>query len=99
MLQGGGCVTFGASEAAPVTFDSGIFFRASGASLVAMTVFDELARTEPASEGLALLLRLVDQKAVKPIVAVEAPWTDIPVIARQLLDRSFAGNAVLHVKG
>jgi len=39
------------------------------------------------------------QKAVKPIVAVEAPWTDIAVIARQLLDRSFAGKAVLHVKG
>jgi len=36
---------------------------------------------------------------VKPIVAVEAPWTDIAVIARQLLDRSFAGKAVLHVKG
>jgi hypothetical protein len=48
----------------------------SGASLVAMMVLDELARTEPASEGLALLTRLVDQKTVKPIVAVEAPWTD-----------------------
>jgi hypothetical protein len=52
-------------------------FRASGASLVAIMVFDELARTEPASEGLALLTRLVDKKSVKPIVAVEAPWTDI----------------------
>jgi NADPH2:quinone reductase len=48
---------------------------------------------------LALLARLVDQKTVKPIVAVEAPWTDIAVIARQLLDRSFAGKAVLHVNG
>ncbi len=99
MLQKGGtCVTFGASEATPVTFDSGIFFRASGASLRAMRVFDELAGTEPASEGLALLARLVDKKVLKPIVAVEAPWTDIPVIARQLVDRAFAGKAVLHVK-
>jgi NADPH:quinone reductase len=99
LRKGGTCVTFGASEAAPVTFDSGVFFRASGASLVALMVFDELARTEPASEGLALLACLVDQKALKPIVAVEAPWTDIAMIARQLLDRSFAGKAVLHVNG
>jgi NADPH:quinone reductase len=96
--KGGTCVTFGASEAASVTFDSGIFFRASGASLVAMMVFDELARTEPASEGLALLTRLVDQKTIQPIVSIEAPWTDIPMIARRLLDRSFAGKAVLHIK-
>jgi hypothetical protein len=27
--------------------------------------------------------------------AVEAPWTDIGTVARQLLDRPFAGKAVL----
>jgi NADPH:quinone reductase-like Zn-dependent oxidoreductase len=35
----------------------------------------------------------------QPLVADEAPSTDIAVIAGQLLDRSFAGKAVLHVKG
>jgi NADPH:quinone reductase-like Zn-dependent oxidoreductase len=92
-------VTFGASEGPAVAFDSGVFFRASGASLEAMMVFDDLARTASASEGLALLTHLVDRKVVKPIIAVEAPWTDIPKIARQLVDRAFAGKAVLHIKG
>jgi hypothetical protein len=28
---------------------------------------------------------------------VEAPWTQISQVARQLLDRKFVGKAVLHV--
>jgi hypothetical protein len=28
---------------------------------------------------------------------VEAPWTQIGQVARQLLDRKFVGKAVLHV--
>jgi NADPH2:quinone reductase len=30
-------------------------------------------------------------------IAVEAPWTEIGPIACQLLDRTFAGKAVLHL--
>jgi NADPH:quinone reductase len=98
MLQNGGtCVTFGASEGAQTTFDSSVFFRSAGAKLQAMLLFDELARTEPASEGLALLADLVDRKVLTPKVDVEAPWTEIADVARQLIDRKFAGKAVLRV--
>jgi hypothetical protein len=32
-----------------------------------------------------------------PHISVEASWTEIGPVARQLLDRSFAGKAVLHL--
>src|ERR1700675_673749 len=76
---------------------SGVFFRAAGARLYAMLVFDELARTETASDGLALLARLVEQKVLTPRVDVEAPWTEIAEVARRLIARAFVGKAVLHV--
>ena len=60
-------------------------------------LFHELRRVEPASEGLALLARLTDQGVLQPHIAIEAPWTEIGAIARQLLDRAFAGKAVLHI--
>ena len=74
-----------------------MFFRAAGATLRAMLLFDELARTESAADGLALLARLVDQTVVQPSVAVEASWTEIADVARQLLEREFAGKAVLYI--
>ena len=98
MLQNAGtCVTFGASESAAVTFDSGTFFRTAGAKLLAMLLFDELARAEPAADGLALLAQLVEQKVLTPRVDVEAPWTEIAEVARQLIERAFIGKAVLHI--
>ena len=30
-------------------------------------------------------------------IEIEAPWTEIAAVARQLLDRSFMGKAVLHL--
>jgi hypothetical protein len=34
---------------------------------------------------------------LKPTVGIEAPWTEIATVARQLVDRSFKGKAVLHL--
>jgi NADPH:quinone reductase len=44
-----------------------------------------------------LLASLVARPVLRPHVAVEAPWYEIGAIARQLLDRAFAGKAVLHL--
>ena len=62
-----------------------------------MLLFDELARAEPAADGLALLAQLVEQKVLTPRVDVEAPWTEIAEVARQLIERAFIGKAVLHI--
>ncbi len=97
LRQNGVCVTVGVTEGAPVSFDSAVFLRTSGASLHSIVLGDDIAATEPAADGLALLLRLVEQGALKPSIGVEAPWTDIATVARQLVDRAFAGKAVLHL--
>jgi NADPH:quinone reductase len=93
----GTCVTFGVSEAPTATFDSGAFFRAGGSRLYGLVLFPELRKSEPASEGLAILAGMVARGALKPRIEVEANWTDIGAIARQLLDRGFMGKAVLHL--
>lgn len=52
---------------------------------------------EPAAVGLAHLAGLIAAGQLKPTISVEAPWTQIGQVARQLLDRQFVGKAVLHV--
>jgi len=99
MLQPDGtCVTFGVSEAPNATFESRTFFSTGGAKLYGLVLFHELRRTEPASEGLAVLAGLVARKALRPRIEIEAPWTEIGAVARKLLDRAFMGKAVLHLR-
>ncbi|MCX6020200.1 MAG: zinc-binding dehydrogenase [Chloroflexi bacterium] len=92
----GTCVLFGVSEGATVTFDAARFFRSSRSSLYAFGVFSEFA-LEPASRGLARLAQLVAGGKLLAPAEIEAPWTEIGAVSRQLLDRSFPGKAVLHV--
>jgi len=97
VLPGGTCVTFGASESPKVTFDSGAFFRSGGSRLYGLVLFPELKKGEPASEGLAVLAGMIVRGTLRPRIEIEAPWTEIGAVARQLLDRSFMGKAVLHL--
>lgn len=93
----GTCVTFGVSEAPKATFDSGAFFRVGGSRLYGLILFHELKKVEPASEGLAILADMIARGTLKPRIEIEADWTEIGAVARQLLDRSFMGKAVLHL--
>jgi NADPH:quinone reductase len=97
LAPGGICVTFGVSESPTSTIASAEFFRIGGVKLYGLILFHELRRVEPASDGLALLAGLVARRVLRPRIAVEAPWYEIGAIARQLLDRAFAGKAVLHL--
>jgi NADPH:quinone reductase-like Zn-dependent oxidoreductase len=94
----GTCVTFGVSEAPTSTFESGNFFRIGGVRLYGLIIFEELARVERAGVGLSLLADLVQRKQLTPQIEIEAPWTEIGRIATDLMERKFAGKAVLHVK-
>src|SRR6202521_305367 len=99
MLQPNGtCVTFGTSDAATVTFESRNLFGTGGARLYGLTLFHELMSVERASIGLGLLAELIAAGKLKPQIAVEAPWNEIGPIARRLIDREFAGKAVLHIR-
>ena len=97
LRPGGTCVTFGVSEAPTATFESGAFFRAGGTRLYGLILFHELKKVEPASEGLAILAGMIERGTLHPKIEIEAPWTEIGAVARQLLDRSFMGKAVLHL--
>ena len=97
LAPGGTCVTFGVSETPTSTIASRDFFQTGGARLYGLILFHELRRVEPAADGLALLAGLVARRVLRPHIAVEAPWSEIGPIAHQLLDRAFAGKAVLHL--
>lgn len=99
MLQPNGtCVTLGVSDAPSLTFESRDFFGTGGARLYGLTLFHELMSVERGSVGLALLADLIAAGKLSPQIAVEASWTEIGDVARRLIDREFAGKAVLHVE-
>ena len=98
MLQPGGtCVTFGVSDAAQTTLETRDFFATGGVRLYGLTLFHELMSVERAGIGLALLADMIAAQKLRPQIAVEAPWGEIGVVARRLIDREFTGKAVLHV--
>lgn len=97
LAPAGTCVHFGVSESPTSTIASRDFFGTGGVKLYGLMLFHELRRSEPASEGLALLAGLIAKRMLRPHIAIEARWTEIGSIARRLLDRAFAGKAVLHV--
>jgi NADPH:quinone reductase-like Zn-dependent oxidoreductase len=89
-------VCYGVSGGAgPVSVDSSLFLRTS-ATVSGLRVFTEIAR-EGASVGLGRLARMISAGTLKPLIAVQAPWTEIGPVALQLLDRSYPGKAVLTV--
>jgi NADPH2:quinone reductase len=98
LAPGGTCVNLGVSAGREVTFDASAFFGRGGATLYGLILRYELRR-EPASEGLARLMRLIVAGKVHPRIDVEAPWTEVAEIARRLIDRQYVGKAVLHVAG
>ena len=96
LATGGTCISFGVSGGAESTFDVRSFYLTGGASLYGFILFHEvLAR--PASEGLGRLLRLVADGALQPHIELEAPWEEVRKVAGRLVDRDYAGKAVLHV--
>jgi NADPH:quinone reductase len=96
LATGGTCVSLGVSAGAESTFDARSFYFTGGATLYGFFIFYEvLAR--PASEGLVRLLRLVTQGTLQPHIELEVPWEEIGDVAGRLVDRDYAGKAVLHV--
>jgi NADPH:quinone reductase len=94
LAPGGTCVVFGVSESSEVRFDAGAFYRIGAATLYGLMLHLEF-RQEPPSAGLAHLAGLVAQDKLKPSIEVEAPWTEIDRVAKDLMDRRFLGKAVL----
>jgi NADPH:quinone reductase-like Zn-dependent oxidoreductase len=96
LAPGGTCVSFGVSAGAESTFDVRSFYLTGGATLYGFILFYEVF-ARPASDGLARLLRLVSDGALQPHIELEAPWEELGDVAGRLVDRNYAGKAVLHV--
>ncbi len=96
VAKGGTIVNFGTSAGSDVTFDLRRFFPVGGVNLYGFILFDEVTR-HPAAQGLARLAALIADGRLTPHIDREAPWTEIATVARELLDRRYAGKAVLHV--
>ncbi len=97
LASNGICVNFGSSAAPEVTFSMRDMFLTGGASLYGFYLFHEL-RGVSASSALARLTRLVGRGQLVPHIDVEAPWTEIGDLATRLIERRFAGKAVLRVE-
>ncbi|MNN33304.1 hypothetical protein D3C81_1470580 [compost metagenome] len=67
-----------------------------GKTLYSFFLGEELTRQSPADD-LSLLARLVTDKRLIPRIEVEAPWTEINTVARNLMERKYSGKAVLHI--
>jgi NADPH:quinone reductase len=93
---GGACVVYGVADGdmAPVPVPA--FMRTGGARLVGFFLYQTLRR-EPAGIGLAKLLTLAGDGRVRPVIELEAPWTEIATLAPKVLDRTVAGKVVLRV--
>ena len=92
----GTAVTYGRTVGPTVEFDLAAFYSTGGVQLYGLWLFHELLR-EPASIGLARLVRLVATGRLRPYISLEANWSDVGEVAQRLLDRSFSGKAVLLV--
>ncbi len=92
---GGRIVCYGVSAGGPVSFDSALILRGRLA-IEGLAVFTEIHR-ETAAVGLARLVRMVSAGTLQPLVAIEAPWSEIGEVAQQLLNRAYPGKAVLTI--
>jgi len=92
----GVAVAYGTTAEPTLSFDLRAFFLRGGLSLYGFIIFHELRR-QPAAGGLARLAALVAAGQLQPYIAVEATWNEVGAVAQRLLDRDFAGKAVLYV--
>jgi NADPH:quinone reductase len=96
LAPGGVAVAYGGTAGANVTLDLRQFFRTGGLSLYGFILFHEV-HARPAGVGLAQLAQLIAAGQLHPHISVEASWTEVGTVAQRLLDREFAGKAVLLV--
>jgi NADPH:quinone reductase-like Zn-dependent oxidoreductase len=96
LANDGVCVVLGATGGVESTIDVRRFYNTGGASIYGFILFYEHAR-KPVAADLARLARLVADGSLRTPIEVEAPWTEVGSVAKQLTDRRYTGKAVLHV--
>lgn len=93
LAPGATCVVFGNSASDRTLVDMRAF-RAGGTSLYGFYLGYDL-RYEPPAVGLADLAGRLAAGTLDPMIEVTAPWSEVAGVAADLIDRRFAGKAVL----
>lgn len=97
LAPGGICVTYAAAIQAEVALNVRTLMQTPSAYVTGLLVLNEL-RVQPASLFLKPLISLVDDGRLLPHITVEAPWNEVNEISQLLIDRKYAGKAVMLVK-
>lgn len=90
------CVAVGFSSSNTAMIDMKNMVTSGGRTLYSFFLGEELTR-QSAADDLSLLARLVTDERLIPRIQVEAPWTEIDTVARNLMERKFSGKAVLRL--
>ena len=96
LAPGGVCVTYAATLQPEIKVDLRALVQTPPASLTALLVLGML-REEPAGRGLKVLALLLASGQLQPHIDVVAPWEEVAEVSQRLIDRKFAGKAVLQV--
>ena len=97
LAAGGTCVSLGWSASPQVELDLREFLAVGGGSLYGLRMYNEL-QIRPASADLDLLARMVADHRLRIPIEAEGTWDNIGDIAQGLMDRTFTGKAVLHLR-
>lgn len=97
LAKNGMLVCYGASAGNPVQLDLMPFTMTGGLALHGIALFQELQR-EDAATALPFLIQQIASGKLKVLVEKEASWTEIGLVAQDLLARKFSGKAVLKVE-
>jgi NADPH2:quinone reductase len=98
IAAGGTIISFAASDSSPVQFPTrAFFFRASGARLVGIYVFAEIARRGGCRHDLTRLVDLVGEGRLVASIDRVLPWQDGAEALEALLAREIRGKVVLSV--
>lgn len=92
----GRAILYGVSAGPEATFAIRELMFTGGGQIEGFFLY-RAADVEPASKGLSRLLRLLSDGRLKTQVSVTGSWENIGETATQLIDRAFAGKAVLKV--
>ncbi len=97
LAPGGVCVTYAALIEAEITVNLRAVVQTPSANLTGLMVLGEL-RKQPAGPLLSRLVALLEDGRLNPHIEVEAPWSQAAEICQRLVDRQYAGKAVLLVE-
>ena len=90
-------IAFGASSGEPTTFDVSSFYPRSGARLVGLRVFDEIAHHDSAVRDLRFLAEELAAGRLDPQVSMTASWREAGAAIAALSERRVRGKAVLTI--